>query len=293
MSAGGACPQNARTPCNGLVRSGPFFWLRSHCARCPLVHKRRSTRIQRPFSDSATAAVKSGAPSEAIAQLELLADRGVLHPDVSFNRAVAYIKRAHTPRVQPGDLGRAVAALEETLTLRPSDAQAEATLERVQSELSRERSRRGSQSLLARPAIGRALVRLLPENFWAAATVLASGFCTFGLLAIWLASSARRRFVGKVLASISGAVGVVSSIMLLAAVQIRHTVNLGIVTSSDARLRDAAGVPLPVSVAHDTTSIPEGARVDISRTNDRYAEILWGETKAWVQVSDLQVLPKR
>jgi len=186
-----------------------------------------------------------------------------------------------------------VAALEETIILRPSDTQAEATLERVQSELSRERSRRGAQSLLVRPSIGRALVRLLPENFWTASAMAASGFCTLGLLAAWLASSPRRRFVGKVMASISGAFGMLSGIMLIAAVQTRHTVNIGVVTASEARLRDATGVPVPVSVVHDTTSIPEGALVDISRTNDRYAEILWGETKAWVQVSDLQVLPKR
>jgi hypothetical protein len=241
----------------------------------------------------ATTAIEAGAPSEAIAELELLADRGVLNSDVSFNRAVAYIKRAKTSRAQSGDLGRAVAALEEALALRPSDAQAEAVLQRVQSELSRERSRRGSQSLLVKPSIGRALVRLFPENFWALSAMLASVVCTLGLLIAWRASSPRRRFVGKVAASISGAFGVLAGIVIFAAVQLRHSVTIGVVTVPEARLRDAAGVPLPVSVARDSANIPEGARVDISRISDRYAEILWGETKAWVQLSDLQILPKR
>jgi hypothetical protein len=241
----------------------------------------------------ATVALQAGAPNEAVAALELLADRGILHPDVSFNRAVAYIKRARTSRAQPGDLGRAVAALEETITLRPSDTAAAATLERVQSELSRERSRRGAQSLLVRPSIGRALVRLFPENFWAFAAMAASALCTLGLLAAWLAPSARRRFVGRAAASIAGALGIVSASMLYAAVQTRHRITIGVVTVPEARLRDAAGIPLPVSAARDTTAIPEGALVDIARTNDRYVEILWGETSAWVQVSDLQVLPKR
>jgi hypothetical protein len=241
----------------------------------------------------ATTAIEAGAPSEAIAELELLADRGVLQPDVSFNRAVAYIKRAKTARAQSGDLGRAVAALEETIALRPSDAQAQAVLERVQSELSRERSRRGSQSLLVRPSIGRALVRLFPENFWALSALFASGCCTLGLLFAWLASSPRRRFVGKVTASISGTFGILAGVVIFAAVQIRHSTTIGVVTVPEARLRDAAGVPLPVSVARDSANIPEGARVDISRVSDRYAEILWGETKAWVQLSDLQILPKR
>jgi len=137
------------------------------------------------------------------------------------------------------------------------------------------------------------LVRLFPENFWALSAMLASGFCTLGLLVAWLASSPRRRFVGKVTASISGAFGILAGVMIFAAVQIRHTVTIGVVTVPEARLRDAAGVPLPVTVARDSANIPEGARVDISRLSDRYAEILWGETKAWVQLSDLQVLPKR
>lgn len=247
----------------------------------------------RALFSKANSAIKSGAPSEAIAQLELLADRGVLHPDVSFNRAVAYLHRARTPRAQPGDMGRAVAALEETLTLRASDAQAEATLEKVQSELSRERSRRGAQSLMARPTIGRALVRLLPENFWAVMCLFSSGFCTLGLMIAGLTASPRRRFVGKVLASITGILGILSCTTLYAAEQIRHQVNSGVVIAPEARLRDAAGMPLPTRVTRDAASVPEGALLDISRISDRYCEVLWGETRAWVQTSELQVLPKQ
>jgi len=243
--------------------------------------------------NKATVALQAGAPGEAVGIFELLADRGVLHPDVSFNRAVAYIKRARSDRAAPGDLGRAVAALEEALILRPSDSAAEATLERVQSELSKERSRRGNQSLLARPSIGRALVRLLPEIFWALASILGSVITTLGLLAVWLAASPRRRYVGKVAASIAGTIGILSGTMLFAAAKTRHDLTSGVVTAPEARLRDAAGVPLPASATRDTSSIPEGALVDISRFGDRQAEILWGETKAWVQVSEIQVLPKR
>jgi len=243
--------------------------------------------------NKATVALQAGAPGEAVSIFELLADRGVVHPDVSFNRAVAYIKRARADRAQPGDLGRAVAALEETLALRPSDAAAETTLARVQSELSRERSRRGAQSLLERPSLGRALVRLLPENFWAFTTMMASGVTTLGLLAAWLAGSPRRRYVGKVALAIAGVFGILSGTMLHAASKMRHDLTPGVVTAPEARLRDAAGLPLPAIAARDAASIPEGALVDISRINDRYAEVLWGETKAWVQLSDLQVLPKR
>ena len=243
--------------------------------------------------NKATAALNADTPGEAIAALEQLADRGTLHPDVSFDRALAYIKRAHSPRAQAGDLGRAVAALEETLSLRPDDAEAETTLASVQNELSRERSRRGAQSLLARPSLGRALVRLLPENFWAVAALITSVACTLGLLAAWLGRSVRRRFVGKVVASIAGATCVLGSSLLYAAVQMRHQVRTGIVIVAEARLRDAAGRPLTVTITRDTTSIPEGARVDVTHVTDRYSEVLWGETQAFVESSDLQLLPER
>jgi hypothetical protein len=242
--------------------------------------------------NKATVALQAGAPGEAVSIFELLADRGVVHPDVSFNRAVAYIKRAKSDRAQPGDLGRAVAALEETLTLRPGDAGAETALERVQSELSRERSRRGSQSLLVRPSIGRAVVRLLPENFWAISSMLASAVTTLGLLVAWLSKSQRRRYVGKVTVAIAGAFGLLAGLMLFASSKMRHELTPAVVTAPEARLRDAAGLPLPAT-ASDSSSIPEGALVDIARVNDRYAEVLWGETKAWVQLSDVQLLPKR
>jgi len=241
----------------------------------------------------ATTAIKADAPSEAIAALEQIADRGVLHPEVSYDRAVAYIKRAHSPRFQAGDLGRAVAALEESLVLRPGDPEAEATLAAIHAELSRERNRKGAQSLLERPPLGRAMVRLLPENFWVVTALGASICCTFGLLAAWLAGSARRRFVGKAVASIAGAVCLLASGVLHAAVQMRNELRTGIVIVPEARLRDAAGLPLPVTVTRDTVSIPEGARVDVSKVNDRYSEVLWGETQAYVESSDLQLLPKR
>ena len=243
--------------------------------------------------NKATTAIKADAPSEALAALEQIADRGVLHPEASYDRAIAYIKRAHSQRAQSGDLGRAVAALEETLVLRPGDAEAEATLAAVHAELSRERSRKGAQSLLERPPLGRALVRLLPENFWVVTALGASVCCTFGLLAAWLAGSPRRRFVGRVVASIAGASCLLASGLLHAAVQMRHELRTGIVIVPEARLRDAAGLPLPVTVTRDTVGIPEGARVDVSKINDRFCEVLWGETQAYVESSDLQLLPKR
>lgn len=239
---------------------------------------------------SATAAINRDAPSEAIAALEQLADRGVQHPDVSFNRAIAYVKRARSSRAQPGDLGRAVAALEETLAQRASDVEANALLASVQTELSRARSKRGAQSLLVRPSLSHSIVTLLPENFWALTAMMTSLACTLGLITAWLARSARRRFVGKVVASIAGVTCLLAGFVLNAASRIRHEYRVAVVVVPEARLRNAAGMPLPASVTRDSAGIPEGARVDVARVTDRFCAVNWGEVSAFVERGDLELL---
>src|SRR5215217_3532563 len=81
---------------------------------------------------AALVALRKGADNEAIDRLELLADQGVVSADASLARAAAYLARADGSRAQPGDLGRAAAALNEALLLRPDDAKAEQALEEVQ-----------------------------------------------------------------------------------------------------------------------------------------------------------------
>src|SRR6478752_396324 len=78
---------------------------------------------ERLFADSARA-LEQGAHTEAIDQLELLADRGFVHPDASFNRGVAYLGRARGATARPGDYGRAIAGFSEALALRPEDSSA-------------------------------------------------------------------------------------------------------------------------------------------------------------------------
>ena len=50
---------------------------------------------------------------EAIDQLELWSDQGVVHPDLSFDRGVSYLGRAESSAKRPRDLGQAVAAFVE------------------------------------------------------------------------------------------------------------------------------------------------------------------------------------
>lgn len=251
------------------------------------------SRDEQTLFDSATAALDKGANTEAVQQLELLADRGVVHPDVSFDRAVAYARRARSPQARPGDLGRAAFALSETLTLRPEDAEAKALLARVDHELRRARSRRGSPSLLARPRLTRAVVDLLPENAWAIAAGLCSLAATVGILLRFGSSQPRRRLAGAVTAWLGAALLLLTCLGLGYAVNERKSTRQGVVVAEDARLLDVTGAPLVPSqrTGHDL-SIPEGARVVVTSRTERLYQVEWGSLVAYVSQSEVQLLPQ-
>src|SRR5690606_10605299 len=97
------------------------------------------------FADGVAALQKGDFPA-AIDAFEALADRGFVHPDASYNRALAYIGRAQSSAERPGDLGRAAAALEETLSQHPDDEDAKHALEIVRAEVAKKRARRGAKA---------------------------------------------------------------------------------------------------------------------------------------------------
>src|ERR1700690_2497168 len=70
-----------------------------------------------PLFASATEALAAGHPADAIADLEGLADRGVVDAAMSFDRGLAYAQRVRIGGEQPGDLGRAAHGFEEARAL--------------------------------------------------------------------------------------------------------------------------------------------------------------------------------
>src|SRR5206468_2792148 len=88
------------------------------------------------------AALGKGEYGAAIDAFESLADQGFEHPDASYDRGLAYVMRVHARAERPGDLGRAAAAFEETLLLRPADRDADLALDRVRAEVTRRRARK-------------------------------------------------------------------------------------------------------------------------------------------------------
>src|SRR5262249_18773517 len=112
-------------------------------------------------------ALRDGAINDAVDSFEALADRGFVHPDPSFDRALSYLGRIRAGIERPGDLGRAAAALEETLLFRPDDHEAESALELVRAEVARRRARTGAPAdVESRPTLERAMLGIASEWTW-------------------------------------------------------------------------------------------------------------------------------
>jgi hypothetical protein len=240
---------------------------------------------------SGVKALELGAWDDAIDQFELLADRGYSHPDASFNRAVAYVERARTPAARPGDLGRAAAALAETLELRPGDDEADAALDKLHGEIARQRARQSSEPISARPSLARAAVQLAPEQAWATGALIGSLALTIGLL-LRFASHRRRRLAGAIMGSVGALWLVVAGCLTLAARHYRVTSQHAVVVAPDARLLDQRGAPIRGDAARGPTSIPEGSSLYVLERRGLLARVEWGTTRAWVDMSQLRILAR-
>jgi hypothetical protein len=245
-----------------------------------------------PIFRSGVAALERGAWDEAIDQFELLADRGFVHPDASFDRAVAYVERARTSSARPGDLGRAAAALSETLELRPGDREAETALEAVHAEIARRRAREGSQPITARPSLARAIVALADERVWSAAAALGSFALSIGLL-LGLSAQRRRRLAARITASVGGAILLLGGGLTLAARHYRLSSQHAVVVVPDARLLGDDGAPVPAAAQRGAATIPEGSSVFVLERRADLARVEWGTTHGWVQIGQIRVLSTR
>jgi len=241
----------------------------------------------------AVKAIDDGAFGEAIDQLELLADRGFVHPDASFDRAVAYLGRARSPQRQPGDLGRAAAALAETLALRPDDREAQSTLDAVRQELGRTRARTGGAPLVARPRLVRALVGLLPESAWGVLAALGSLSLAWGL--------ALRLLVRRTSTEVPGALGIGVGGLLLClggglaagARHFRRTSTLAVVVVPEARLLDESGRPLPMRPNGEASVAPEGSEMYVTERRGGLDRVEWGATDGWVVAGQVREVEQR
>lgn len=239
----------------------------------------------------AVASLERGAFDDAIDRFEQLADRGFFHPDASFDRAAAYVERARTAAARPGDLGRAVAALEETLALRPNDVEAERALERVRGEIARRRARQGAEPVMTKTTLSRAIVGLLPEGVWAIIALVGSALSAVGLALNRLARSHRAELIGTTGAAIGGLLLLVFGGLAFAARHYRTSSRAAVVVAADARLLDVQGRPIvQKNGLPEHVSAPEGTSLFVLERSGDLSRVEWGPTVAWVQSSQLRVI---
>lgn len=256
--------------------------------------------------EQGVADLKRGDYNRAIEVFEALADRGEVHPDASYNRALAYLGRVRAGAERPGDLGRAAAGFEETLLLRPDDPDAELALESVRAEVARRRARGGADvEVEARPSLDRALIGLAPERTWAGLAILASVVLTMGLVARALS---RRRalhaeaagapksgeggparvdamhLVGMIAVPIGALLLVLFTGLVAGAQHLRKTTQDGVVVVREVRLTDERGAVLAGA------PIPEGARVELSEQRGGLVRVRRGTSTGWASLGGVRRL---
>lgn len=233
----------------------------------------------------ATTALSKGEYGAAIDAYESLADVGFAHPDASYNRGVAYVMRVRARADKPGDLGRAAAAFEETLLMRPNDADAERALDLVRAEVTRRRSRRAKDAVDVRPTLDRLVVGLASEETWGAAAIAASLLLVVGLIL-------RRRPTGA--AHVAGSVLAPTALAALLALvpltwkarDLRLTKRPGVIVAAEVYLTDETGRAL------GRDPIPEAASVEAGERAGGMIHVRWGATEGWVPGPTVRILQR-
>jgi hypothetical protein len=247
---------------------------------------------------AATKALEQGHAGDAIAGFEALADRGVLDPQISFDRGLAYAERVRISAEIPGDLGRAAHGFEEARELSPTPKLTEdatRALSIVRAEVARRRAQAGQPAEVdPGVSLGRSIVQLVPEDVWSLAALLASLALGIGLMVRGATAGApelRRRRVGASTAvAISFPMLIVCTVLSLAARSDRTHRREGVVVSTSAR---------PAGEDHLTisggASLPEAARVEIvddGRETPGWTHIRWAAVEGWLPSSTVRAIAR-
>ena len=243
------------------------------------------------FQKAATA-LCDGAFNEAAEGFEALADRGFVHPDASFDRSLSYLGRVRAGAERPGDLGRAAAALEETLLLRPDDVDAEAALDLVRAEVARRRARNGSTvEMESRPTFERAVLGLASESAWGVLAMCSSLLLSLGLILRIVPAFVRKKAAAGPAVVVEGISHLTSAIAIpigaaclfmfalltFGSRHLRHTTRAGVVVLPEAHLVTDQGILTALG------PIPEAARVELGEHRGALVHVRWGSVEGWTQ----------
>jgi hypothetical protein len=224
--------------------------------------------------------LREGTLDSAIADLEALADKGVVGGGVAFDRGLAYALRARSGRGLDGDYGQAAHGFEEAIRRDPHDAEARRALEEVRREIAK-REARGKTEELGAPSLGRAIAVAIPGNAWGALALFGSLTLAIALAARPRLSRARRlaattiAVVGFLLAGFATAGG-------LGARWLRLHQREAIVVVPHASAAPEGGAPI---------ELDEGARVDVLEERGLSVLVKNDRGQGWAPRESLRMLP--
>jgi hypothetical protein len=230
---------------------------------------------------AATDALAGDRPTEAIAKLEALGDRGINDPVLSYDRGLAYAARIRAGAEQPGDLGRAAHGFEEARELshdRALIADASMALAAVRAEVARRRARAGDPIELEHGvSLGRSIVKLLPENVWAMLAAACALTLACGIAFRAKATQRRLKVAATTTSSVAGGLLLVTSLILYSARDGRRHVREAVVIAANTRMLDDKHVVLAAAAA-----LPEGARVQLLDESGDFAHVVAGRAEGWL-----------
>lgn len=230
----------------------------------------------------AAAALGHGEYGAAIDGFEALADQGFVHPDASYDRGLAYVMRYRAHADHPGDLGRAAAAFEEALQLRPGDPDADGALDLVRAEVTRKRARHSRDAIDVRPTLDRVVIGLVGEDVWGMAALVASLALSVGL--VLRPRAGRAHIAGSILVPSAIVALLVLAPLAWGARALRLSTRSGVVIATEARLTDEQGRAL------GGEPVPEAASVEVGERRGALAHVRWGSSEGWVPAADVRVL---
>ncbi len=235
--------------------------------------------------DQGNQALRAGRPAEAIAIFEALADRDRVDPAVSFNRGLAYAGRVAIDRGEPGDVGQAIAAMEEARAMTGDGAlreSADATIVALRTLVAKRAARSGGSVVTPATPVGLAIAQSFGINGWAFVALAASALLTLALF-FRLRRGAAPRF------ETAANLGIVLSLPLLAA-----GLAFGAIERSDRRSGyDAVVIKERIEVrdaAGKVDTVYEGAKVRVTSDVGDRVRVRYGELEGNVDRTSLRRL---
>ncbi len=218
--------------------------------------------------------ISEGHPESAIRQLEAAADRGLHHPDLSFNRGLAYQRRAQSADFHQGDWGQAIAGFAETLQLRPHDAEAEKAILGSQLQVAKKSKNDPLASNAASLGlIERALLALNPFYLLLGAA-LGSLVFSLGQVVRW-SNDEHKRLIGGLTLAIGALVLVTSAGLAGARALVFSDTQLAITISPKTPLLDGYGRSI-----EGTQPLTEGTILHVGAADDAWLPLAgFGEKK--------------